>query len=57
MPRPVKPRTVGEHLMVLTRIMRQLEVDSKLSPKRAQAVKRHLSAAMAELQAELVGRR
>jgi hypothetical protein len=53
MPRPVTPRPLGEHVTVLTRVLRQVEVNKGLSEKRRRSVKRHLVLALGELQAEM----
>lgn len=55
MARPVKPRSAGEHLSVLARIMRQVDADPKLKSPRARRIKQHLGLAMAEFQALLMG--
>jgi len=53
MPRPATARPKGEHLTVLARVLRQIEVDKSLSKPRARRIKQHLSAAMLELQQEM----
>jgi hypothetical protein len=53
MPRPATARPLGEHLALLARMVRQVDVSRRLTARRRKAVKGHLVAAMKELQAEL----
>lgn len=54
MPRPATARPRGEHLAVLARVLRQVEADKELPQSRAKRIKKHLTAAMSELQQEMV---
>lgn len=53
MPRTPTARPKGEHLAVLARVLRQVDADKKLPEQRARRIKKHLAAAMAELQQEM----
>lgn len=54
MARSPTARPPGEHLAVLARIVRQVDVAEAIGPKRRLLIKMHLTKAMAELQKELV---
>lgn len=51
--RPVEPRSPSEHLVILSRMSRSFELDSKLSPRRRKRLLNLVAQLMAELQKEL----
>lgn len=53
MPRPPTERPPGEHLAVLARVLRQVDASTRFSAVRKQAVKKALTKAMREIQAEM----
>lgn len=54
MARPVKVKSASEHLLVLTRMLSQVDADESMEGKRKLRVKRKLGELMAELQAEVM---
>jgi hypothetical protein len=48
--RTPKARPVGEHLTVLTRLLRQVDVSEEISPASKRRIKEHLTGALRELQ-------
>lgn len=52
MPRALKPRSAGEHAVVLSRMLRQVNLDPKLPAKRKATIKRLLLRLLGELNAE-----
>ena len=53
MPRQARPRPAGEHVMVVLRVLRQVDADDNLKPVRKRKIKKALGAALTELQKEL----
>jgi len=53
-PRNPTGRPPGEHLAVLARIVRQIDLAEGMTLKRRRSIKNHLTKAMMELQRELV---
>lgn len=56
MPRPATPRPPGEHVVLIARVLRQIEADKGMQKARARRVKNHLRKALGELTSEM-GRR
>jgi hypothetical protein len=54
MARKPTPRPVGEHLTTLTRMVQQIDLDSRLGARVKSAVKRHLTEALTLLQREML---
>ena len=50
MPRPPTPRPAGDHLVTLTRVLRQVEVDPDISTRRKATLMSQLNALLAEFQ-------
>lgn len=52
MPRPATERPVEEHMVTITRIVRQVKMAKKLGVRRKSAIVKHLLSALEELQQE-----
>lgn len=53
MSRPATERPVEEHMVTITRVVRQIKVAKKLGVKRKTAIVKHLLSALEELQQEV----
>ena len=54
MSRPIEPKEPSEHLVTLTRMLRQVEVDERYEPRKKARLRVKLGELMGEFQKEVV---